>query len=151
MTVNAKYVHTNLVAKDWRKLARFYEEVFGCTPVLPERNLSGRWLEDCTCVPNAKIRGIHLRLPGYGDEGPTIEIFQYNHAADRPEPAVNRLGLAHIAFAIDDVEAAKEAVLAAGGGRYGELVTVEVSGAGKITVVYLTDPEGNIIELQRWL
>jgi predicted enzyme related to lactoylglutathione lyase len=150
MTINAKFVHTNLVAKDWRKLAQFYEQVFGCTPVLPERDLSGQWLDDCTGVPNAKIRGVHLRLPGYGDEGPTLEIFQYNHIEERPETTINRPGFAHIAFAVDDVEAAREAVLAAGGSAYGELVTVEISGAGNITVVYLTDPEGNIIELQHW-
>ena len=32
MTISAKYTHTNLVARDWKKLARFYEEVFGCLP-----------------------------------------------------------------------------------------------------------------------
>jgi predicted enzyme related to lactoylglutathione lyase len=150
MSFNAKYVHTNLVAQDWKKLARFYEEVFGCTPVLPERDLSGQWLEDCTGVPQVKIRGVHLRLPGYGAQGPTLEVFQYNHEKQRPETAINRPGFAHIAFAVDDVEAAREAVLAAGGGEYGQLVTVEIPGAGKITVVYLTDPEGNILELQHW-
>jgi predicted enzyme related to lactoylglutathione lyase len=30
MKIQAKYVHTNLVAEDWRGLARFYQEVFGC-------------------------------------------------------------------------------------------------------------------------
>src|SRR5678815_5648625 len=28
-----RYVHTNLIARDWRALARFYEDVFGCVPV----------------------------------------------------------------------------------------------------------------------
>ena len=155
MTLNAKYVHTNIVAKDWRKLAQFYEDVFGCTPLLPERDLSGQWIDDCTGVPEVHIRGIHLRLPGYGDGsptggGPTLEIFQYNQAETQPEPAINRPGLAHIAFAVDDVEAAENAVLAAGGGRYGQRVSTEIPNVGRITVVYLTDPEGNIIELQCW-
>jgi len=30
-----KYTHTNLVARDWRRLADFYIKVFGCTPVPP--------------------------------------------------------------------------------------------------------------------
>jgi hypothetical protein len=55
--LNAKYTHTNLVARDWRRLADFYQEVFGCVPVPPERHLSGRWLEAATSVPNAEIRG----------------------------------------------------------------------------------------------
>ena len=46
MTVDARFVHTNLVARDWRRLARFYERVFGCTPVPPERDLAGQWVED---------------------------------------------------------------------------------------------------------
>ncbi|MBN1995755.1 MAG: VOC family protein [Anaerolineae bacterium] len=150
MAFETKFVHTNIVARNWQNLAKFYREVFGCAPVLPERDLSGQWLEDCTGVPGAKIQGVHLRLPGYGDEGPTLEIFQYNQAQERPKTAINRPGFAHLAFAVDNVEAAQQAVLAAGGSTYGQRVTVEIPGAGQITVVYVTDPEGNIIELQRW-
>ncbi|MFB0547076.1 MAG: VOC family protein [Anaerolineae bacterium] len=150
MAVKARFVHTNLIARDWKRLAQFYEQVFGCTPVPPERKLSGQWLEDSTRVPGAEIQGVHLRLPGYGDEGPTLEIFQYNHQKERQETAVNRPGFAHIAFAVDDVEAARDAVIAAGGKIVGELVSVDIPGAGKIAFVYATDPEGNIIELQRW-
>jgi len=37
----------------------------------------------------------------------------------------------------------------AGGGAVREVVSVEVLGAGGIEFAYLTDPEGNIIEIQR--
>lgn len=150
MTINAKFVHTNLVALNWQKLTRFYQKVFGCVPLPPERNHSGRWFEDCTGIPNAEIRGIHLRLPGYGNAGPTLEIFQYSPQEEQPSTAVNRPGFAHIAFAVDDVEAARDLVLSEGGSTLGQLVTTDIPGAGKITLVYLTDPEGNIIELQHW-
>ena len=50
--LRARYVHTNLVAQDWRRLATFYEGVFGCIPVPPERDLSGEWLDALTGVPN---------------------------------------------------------------------------------------------------
>jgi predicted enzyme related to lactoylglutathione lyase len=149
MAVHARYVHTNLVARDWRALAAFYERVFACAPVA-ERDLAGEWLDDATSLPNAHIRGIHLRLPGYGDAGPTLEIFQY---ADQPEPCPgvpNRPGFGHIAFAVDDVPAACKAITAAGGGLVGKLVTVDIPGAGQIVFAYATDPEGNIIEVQQW-
>ena len=68
MIISTRFVHTNLVARNWQRLARFYEQVFDCTPVPPERDLSGQWLEEATGIPGAHIRGIHLRLPGYGDE-----------------------------------------------------------------------------------
>ncbi len=48
--MKAKYKHTNIIAGDWQKLAEFYEEVFGCQRVEPERHLSGRWLEQGTGV-----------------------------------------------------------------------------------------------------
>jgi catechol 2,3-dioxygenase-like lactoylglutathione lyase family enzyme len=144
-----KYVHTNIVAEDWRSLADFYVKVFGCTPVLPERDLSGEWLERATGIEGAHIRGIHLRLPGHGENGPTLEIFQYDVDHEHPEPLASRPGLGHIAFAVEDVEAVKDAVLGAGGGAVGEVVNVEIPGAGGIEFAYLTDPESNIIEIQR--
>jgi catechol 2,3-dioxygenase-like lactoylglutathione lyase family enzyme len=150
MAVGAKFVHTNIVAGNWRTLAQFYEQVLGCVPVPPERNLEGQWLEDGTGVPGARIRGIHLRLPGHGAEGPTLEIFQYSPQEERLETAINRPGIGHIAFAVDDVEAARDAVLAAGGGVVGQVVSLPVAGAGTVTFAYVTDPEGNIIELQYW-
>ncbi len=148
--MSTKYVHTNLVARDWRKLAHFYETVFDCVPAPPERDLAGRWLEEGVGVPGAHIRGMHLRLPGYGAQGPTLEIFQYEPEAPGIAPVVNRPGLAHLAFAVDDVPAMREAVRAAGGGELGKIVSLEVAGAGTVTIAYLTDPEGNIVEVQKW-
>ncbi len=150
MTVKVRFAHVNLIAGDWKELARFYERVFGCRPVPPERHLSGRWLEQATGLPGAELQGMHLRLPGHGEEGPTLEIFQYAQTLEALEPAVNRPGFGHIAFAVEDVAAARKAVLEAGGGELGAITTTTVPGAGRISFVYLTDPEGNILELQRW-
>lgn len=150
MISGTRFVHVNIIADDWRALARFYEEVFGCERVGPERDLSGQWLEDGTGVPGVQIRGVHLRLPGYRMGGPTLEIFEYNQREGRGKTAINRPGFAHVAFAVEDVEGARDAVLAAGGGEIGEVVSLDVPGAGRVEFVYLTDPEGNIIELQRW-
>ncbi len=150
MPLKAKYVHTNIVARDWKKLSRFYEQVLGCIPVLPERHLSGEWLEKGTAVPNARIDGIHLRLPGYGEKGPTLEIFQYNPILHSQVTAANQAGFGHIAFSVEDVVTAQKATIRAGGRTVGEVVSLEVPGAGCVTFVYVTDPEGNIIELQQW-
>ena len=148
--MKARFAHVNLVARDWRKLAAFYERVFGCAPVPPERDLHGAWLEKATGLAGARIRGMHLRLPGLAEGGPTLEIFEYRPEAAAADKAVNRPGFGHIAFAVEDVEAVRRAVLEAGGGEVGALTTVPVAGAGTITFAYLTDPEGNILELQRW-
>jgi catechol 2,3-dioxygenase-like lactoylglutathione lyase family enzyme len=153
MPPHVRYVHTNLIAHDWRQLSAFYQTVLGCTPVGPERDLCGPWIDAATGLAGARIRGIHLRLPGCGEDGPSLEIFTYEPGAGTslpPRHAINQPGLGHLAFAVNDIAAAREAILAAGGGDVGQVVTLPVAGAGTVTFVYLTDPEGNIIELQRW-
>ena len=149
--VIARYAHTNLIARDWKALARFYQDVFGCTPVPPERDLKGPHMEAGTGLPGARLRGVHLRLPGHGDSGPTLEIFSYETMPEHLPLAVNRPGLAHLAFAVDDVATARAAVLAAGGQPVGEVVTTAVATGARVTWCYVTDPEGNFIELQAWI
>lgn len=145
-----KYVHTNLITSDWKRLAGFYVQVFGCKLILPQRHLSGDWLSKGTGVANAQINGAHLRLPGYGDHGPTLELFEYKDPVSRPTPVANEKGLGHLAFEVDDVEAVLEKVLAFGGKHYGEVVRHPVPGVGQLTFVYTRDPDGNILELQHW-
>lgn len=150
MIQGARYVHTNLIAKDWQRLAGFYQSVLGCTFVPPERHYSGPDLEAGTGVRKSSIDGVHLRMPGNGDIGPTIEIFTYSRLADGPAPAVNRPGFGHIAFAVDSVADARTEVIAAGGNPVGEIVTLTTAEGRRVTWCYVTDPEGNIIELQSW-
>jgi predicted enzyme related to lactoylglutathione lyase len=146
----ARFGHVSIVAADWRGLAAFYTSVFGCELVPPERDYAGPDLERGTGVARAALRGAHLRLPGHGADGPTLEIYQYERSEDRPPTAANRLGLAHVAFAVDDVEAARRQVLANGGGEVGDIVTLMTADGRRVTWCYLTDPEGNILELQSW-
>ncbi len=150
MPIKAKYVHTNLTARDWRALVRFYCDVFGCIPKLPERDLSGPWLDDLTALSAAHLRGVHLLLPGFAEGGPTLEIFGYGQMVAGTKPVVNESGFGHIAFLVEDVETALRAVLEAGGGTIGKTVETKVAGVGILKVVYATDPEGNIVELQNW-
>lgn len=150
MIEGARYVHTNLIAHDWKALAAFYQSLFGCVPVPPERDLAGPELEAGTGVPGSAVRGIHLRLPGHGADGPTLEIFSYSRAAEGLAPAVNRPGFAHIAFSVASVDDARRAVLAAGGRPIGDVVTLTIVNGARVTWCYVTDPEGNIVELQSW-
>ena len=146
--MNARYLHTNLIAEDWRSLARFYQDVFGCVPVPPERSYAGHELERATGLDGIGLQGAHLRLPGLGDDGPTLEIFQYESQPGRTEIAVNRPGFTHLAFSVDDVSAAREEVLGAGGTAVGEIVVVGMADGRRVEWCYVRDPEGNMIELQ---
>ncbi len=145
-----RYAHTNLIAKDWKQLAAFYESVFQCIPIPPDRDLSGKWLDKATGLENANIRGIHLRMPGYDENGPTLEIFEYSEMPERPPIDTNTPGFSHIAFAVDDVRALAEQVIAKGGSFVGDLTESHIEGVGDLEFQYVADPEGNIIELQSW-
>lgn len=145
-----RYAHTNLIARDWKRLSAFYREVFDCVPVPPERDLSGEWLDAATGIRGTHIRGVHLRLPGCGDNGPTLEVFQYDSMPAHPEVQPNAPGFAHIAFAVDDVAVTSRVVLDRGGSIVGEAAVREVAGAGLLAFQYVRDPEGNMIEIQHW-
>lgn len=150
MTVGTRFGHVNIIADDWRALADFYTSVLGCVFVPPERDYSGPDLEALTGVPGATLRGVHLRLPGYGDTGPTLEIYGFGSNEAGLPPQINRRGFGHIAFAVDDVAVARVRVLAAGGRPVGEIVTLQTSDGRRVRLCYVTDPEGNIVELQAW-
>jgi catechol 2,3-dioxygenase-like lactoylglutathione lyase family enzyme len=148
--IDARFGHVNLIARDWRVLAEFYQRVFGCLPVPPERDLRGAELSAGTGIPNAALHGIHLRLPGGGPTGPTLEIFEYDPMLEHPPTAANRPGFGHIAFVVPDVRAARSTVIAERGGSVGDVVTTETADGRRVTWCYVADPEGNIVELQAW-
>ena len=141
------FAHVNVIGQDWRRLAAFYQAVFGCKPVPPERDQQGEWLDKVTGVPRTHIRGVHLRLPG---GGATLEVYGYDEVEDRPEIRANTPGFSHIAFRVDDVPSIAQRVLAEGGSEVGEVGHVTVDGVGQLELQYLSDPEGNIIEVQHW-
>jgi catechol 2,3-dioxygenase-like lactoylglutathione lyase family enzyme len=145
-----RYVHTNIIAKDWQKLVRFYSDVFGCQPVYPERNLQGDWLDAITGIASVAIQGVHLSLPGY-ENGPTLEIFSYTPADPTGKKTpINRQGLGHLAFHVESVETVLQAVLDNGGEQLGGLIVRDYGELGVLTAVYARDPEGNIVEIQNW-
>jgi catechol 2,3-dioxygenase-like lactoylglutathione lyase family enzyme len=145
--VSIRFAHVNVIAQDWRRLVDFYQTVFGCEPVPPERDQKGEWLDRVTGVAGTHIRGLHLRLPG---GGATLEVYGYDEVAARPEIRPNTPGFSHIAFRVDDLAEIARRVAEQGGGRIGEVGEVVIEGVGKLTLQYLTDPEGNIIEVQQW-
>ncbi len=145
-----RYAHTNIVAADAQTLIAFYKSVLGCQSIGETRDLRGDWLDTLTGLPNAHITGEHLLLPGCGDSHPTLEIFQYDALADDLPRDINRTGIAHLAFAVDDVPAMLAKVLRFGGSAVGELIHQPYEDGRTLTAVYARDPEGNILELQSW-
>ena len=145
-----RYAHTNIVARDWKKLSNFYIRVFECTMKPPKRELSGDWLDQATGLLNAKIEGVHLLLPGHGDSGPTLEIFSYKDTHECEPVMANYTGFTHIAFEVEDVESTFSEAIKSGAVKLGEITEKTIEDIGVLKFVYFRDPEGNIIEIQSW-
>ena len=54
------------------------------------------------------------------------------------------------AFSVDDDPGIANAIFERGGSSVSELIVREIPGAGVITFQYVSDPEGNILEIQSW-
>ena len=145
-----RYAHTNIAAKDWKKLSDFYIHVFNCTLKPPIRELSGKWLDQATGLSNAELEGVHLLLPGHGDSGPTLEIFSYKDVHGGAPVMANHIGFTHIAFEVEDVDATFSEALKNGGSKLGDITDKIIEGVGVLKFVYFRDPEGNIVEIQSW-
>jgi hypothetical protein len=150
MIEGTRFVHTDLIARDWRKLALCHTDVYGRVLVPPERKYSGPILEAGTGVPGAALQGVHLRLPGNGPDGSTLEIFTYSKAEPAPRPEVCHPGFGHLAFQVAPANGASARVIQGGGAPLGEIDTLTTATGDKVTWCHVADPEGNILELQSW-
>ena len=144
-----RFAHTNIAARDWRKLSEFYINVFECKVKPPQRDLKGEWLDKAIGIKNARQVGVHLSLPGY-ENPPTLEIFSYDEFIDTIPMMANQIGFTHIAFEVDNVDKILEKALNNGGTMLGEVIENKIEGVGILKFTYLRDIEGNIIEIQSW-
>jgi predicted enzyme related to lactoylglutathione lyase len=107
------------------RLADFYEKVFGCKRLSPGSVLTGDAMARGTGVPNAEIRGVWFQMPGIGEGGPILELFQYSHMHERQTPLPNQPGYGHLSFEVSDIAATADAVVTAGGSRFGAIADFE--------------------------
>lgn len=145
-----RFAHVNIAAKNWKSLSEFYIKVFHCIIKPPERKLSGAWLDQATGLKAAILEGVHLLLPGHGDNGPTLEIFTYRNMHESDLMMANFVGITHIAFEVQDVSQTLDDAIKNGAQILGKVTEKTIDGVGDLLFVYLRDPEGNIIEIQSW-
>ena len=141
-----RLLHVSLTARDADALSKFFREALGFVDRRAPTRLSGEHVSRGNGLPNANIYTIWLHFPD--DPGPFLEIMEYNEAMERHTPAVNEPGYAHIAFEVEDLHAAIDKGLRAGGDLQGE-VTNFGTHARPHLIVYVRDPEGNILELEQ--
>jgi len=139
MRVSANH-HPGIRVSDIERSAQFYIDALGGHWQTSPMTYEG---PDADLImggtPNTRFKVCHIGF----DEG-TIELFEFvpSRPVDPIVPAQG--GIIHYAFQVDDVPAALERVERAGGKRYWPEVRDMDPG---FQVVYVTDPDGHVLEL----
>jgi catechol 2,3-dioxygenase-like lactoylglutathione lyase family enzyme len=134
--------HIGICVSDWRRSLRFYSEALGFR-YASELSVKGEPTDTLLRLRDVDLRAIYLER-----DGVCIELLHYaspGHRGDATPRPMNQLGLTHLSLRVDDLE-----------GTLGEL---EEAGAtvlrdtrianhrARTQVVFVTDPDGTLIEL----
>lgn len=97
--------------------------------------------------PEARVRIADLALP----DGGVLELLEYEVPAEDPAGARHtQAGTAHIALRVDDLDAMHARLVAAGADVVTQAGPVRIVGSPGwegVGVLYLRDPDGNVLEL----
>lgn len=146
--VMARSHHIGITVADVAAAARFFTEAFGAVHLENLREgkpaAEGAGLEQRLNLPpgSRMLEVLMLRMP----DGLGIELFRFEAPEQRPAARPTDFGLQHIGIYVDDLEAAKDRVIAAGGkclpnleGRFSRIPDFDAC--------YVVAPWGMMIEL----
>jgi len=133
--------HTGIVVEDLADAVAFFVELG--LELEGEASVEGDWVDRIVGLEGVRAQIAMLQAPdGHG----RIELTQFQSPSpgggDGHAPA-NALGIRHVTFAVDDIEAVVARLQARGGELIGELVRYRDS----YRLCYLRGPQGIIIEL----
>ena len=139
--------HVNIVVSDIEGAVAFYCAVFGLRRGFGT-TLEGAWIERVTGIAGAKARCIFLE-----SEGETrVELLQYvapTGIAVEANALPNTLGLRHVAFTVEDLDAVVERLISMGIQLVSEPVEVPfaVGSLGRKRLCYFHDEDGVLLEV----
>jgi catechol 2,3-dioxygenase-like lactoylglutathione lyase family enzyme len=135
------FVHIGLVVEDLDETVRFLSLLgFDCgKPGM----FSGEWIDRIIGLENASVEVVMARAPDGSDVFEVVRFHSPSTGAREPAPAVNRPGLRHVAFKVDDVRGVVDRIREAGWETIGEIVDFQST----FLLCYVRGPEGLIVEL----
>lgn len=145
MTLLRAQSHVGLTVRDLDRSVHFYHDLLGldiCTE--PSPWFEGPELGRGVGVPGAALRQVCLRL---GDT--MLELLEYRTPpSDTRRPLLSHsLGASHVAFQVDDIEAAKAELERRGVEFYSGVNVVDDGVLAGWRWVYFADPDGYPLEL----
>lgn len=137
--------HTGITVRDLDAALAFWQGALGFELVYRLRR-TGRFAEEVTGVPDAEIEIAVLRGPGH-----KIELLQYFSPTERAHlrPRSCDVGSVHVAFDVDDLDAALAHIVASGWHALGEPQVIAGGSRAGTRVIYIRDPDGTTIELMQ--
>ena len=145
--------HVNMVVDDLDAMVEFYTRVLRMRQT-KRVTITGAWIEQVVGLRDIEAHVVYLDLP----TGPRLELIEYvSPVGARPEGLAepNTRGLRHLAFRVEDIDAAAAALREADVKMVSDVQRVpdsQVTYAGGVRkrLVYFHDPEGNLLELSEY-
>lgn len=144
--------HVGITVPDMDKAIAFYQDVLGLS-VIGDYTIEGEEISDMVQVPGAKMRSVFLRNQN-DRHGTPIELLHFSEPIDpggQPYEGVTHNGITEIAFWVEDMDAAYDALRNHGVEFYSRPHTLKLDGAGAVKVVYCKDPFGTTLELMQMM
>jgi catechol 2,3-dioxygenase-like lactoylglutathione lyase family enzyme len=133
--------HVGIIVNDLPAAKAFFLD-FGLE-MLGEGKVEGEWVERIIGLHDVKEEVVMLRTP---DGEANIELVKFYKPTDEKgmqRPLANTLGIRHIAFAVEDIEAVVAKLKKKGAELFGEIQNYE----NAYKLCYVRGPEGIILEL----
>lgn len=138
-----RLTHLGICVSDLERSLRFYRDTLGCVEV-GRLELAGEPTATLNGWPDVEVRVVYLERDGWRLELMAFPVPGWTGSQEPRE--MNQLGLTHLAFRVEDLDAVCEKIVAAGGGI---LASTRLDLPGPIRVVMAHDPDGVRFELMQ--
>ena len=133
--------HVGVIVNDLSAAKAFFLD-FGLE-VLGEGELEGKWIDLVIGLNDVKSACVVMRAPNGQANIELIKFYTPSDDKDIQQPFANTLGIRHIAFAVEDIEAVVAKLKKNGTEIFSEIQNYEDS----YKLCYCRGPEGIILEL----
>ncbi|SCW63945.1 Catechol 2,3-dioxygenase [Sphingobium faniae] len=137
-------IHTSYTVTDLDATIAFYRDCLGFD-IRTASDPGGTYMENITGVPRARVKVAIVNCPG----GHQIELFQYLAPQDRERyiPRPCDTGASHMAFRVDDFDAALAKMAEYGFTPLNKTPDVHLPSGAVLHTAYLRNADGLLIEI----
>jgi catechol 2,3-dioxygenase-like lactoylglutathione lyase family enzyme len=139
------FSHIGVCVSDMEKSCRFYCDGLGFE--LAEKHSVGPEFGRLMEIEGVKVDSQFVRREGMAIE--LLHFLEPGFEGDGARRAINRLGITHLSFRVDDVDTVASKLVSLGGVVLRDSRTTFDLGEQKLDFVYCTDPDGVRIELMK--